>query len=48
MLPQRLRAQALANLLITVTAECEADLQQGAVVTVEASRIRVRRLPLMT
>jgi len=45
---ERLRAQALANLLITVTAECEADLQQGAVVTVEPSRIRVRRLPLIT
>ncbi|AFZ13479.1 hypothetical protein Cri9333_2618 [Crinalium epipsammum PCC 9333] len=45
---ERLRAQALANLLITVMAECEADLEQGAVVTVEASRIRVRRLPLIT
>lgn len=44
---ERLRAQALTNLLLTVTSECEVDLEQGAVVTVEPSRIRVRRLPLL-
>ncbi|HEY9852760.1 MAG TPA: hypothetical protein V6D28_25025 [Leptolyngbyaceae cyanobacterium] len=45
---ERLRAQALTNLLINVIGECEEDLQQGAVVTVESSRIRVRRLPLLS
>ncbi|MEH2258785.1 hypothetical protein [Nostoc sp.] len=44
---ERLRAQALANLLLTVIAECEEDLEQGAAVTVEPSRIRIRRLPLL-
>jgi len=44
---ERLRAQALTNLLLTVIGECEEDLEQGAVVTVEPSRIRVRRLPLV-
>lgn len=38
----------LTELLIRVISECEEDWQQGAVVTVEASRIRVRRLPLLT
>lgn len=44
---ERLRAEALTNLLLTVVGECEEDLEQGAVVTVEPSRIRVRRLPLV-
>ncbi len=43
-----LRAQALAELLQTVINECERNLEQGAVVTVEPSRIRVRRLPLLS
>ncbi|MEB3215892.1 MAG: DUF5615 family PIN-like protein [Nostocales cyanobacterium 94392] len=43
---QRLRAQTLTELLVRVIGECEEDLLQGAVVTVETSRIRVRRLPL--
>jgi predicted nuclease of predicted toxin-antitoxin system len=44
---ERLRAQALTNLLLTVIAECGEDLEQGAAITVEPSRIRVRRLPLV-
>lgn len=44
---ERLRAQALAELLLTVLTECEQDLEQGAAITVEPSRIRVRRLPLV-
>lgn len=45
---ERLRAQALTELLITIISQAEADLEQGAVVTVEPSRIRVRCLPLLT
>lgn len=45
---ERLRTQALANLLLTVMAECEEDLEQGVAVTVEPSRIRIRRLPLFS
>ena len=44
---QSLRASALTELLVKVINKCEADLQQGAVVTVEPSRIRVRHLPLL-
>ncbi|MDJ0694862.1 DUF5615 family PIN-like protein [Mastigocoleus sp. MO_188.B34] len=44
---QSLRAPALTELLFKVINKCEADLQQGAVVTVEPSRIRVRHLPLL-
>ena len=44
---ERLRAQALTELLIGVISECEEELQQGAAVTVEPSRIRIRRLPLL-
>ncbi|MBW4491511.1 MAG: DUF5615 family PIN-like protein [Oscillatoria princeps RMCB-10] len=43
---ERLRAQALTGLLLTVIGECEGALEEGAVVTVEPSRIRVRHLPL--
>jgi predicted nuclease of predicted toxin-antitoxin system len=45
---ERLRAQALTNLLLTVIAECEEDLEQGSAITVEPSRIRIRRLPLVS
>lgn len=45
---ERLRAQALTDLLLRVMSECEADLQIGAAVTVEPSRIRIRRLPLLS
>ena len=44
---QRLRARALTDLLLKVIAECEEDLEQGAAITVEPSRIRIRRLPLV-
>ncbi len=44
---ERLRAQALTDLLLTVVAECQEDLEQGAAITVEPSRIRIRRLPLV-
>lgn len=35
---ERLRAQALTELLLTVVAECEEELKQGAAVTVELSK----------
>jgi hypothetical protein len=35
------------NLLLTVIAQCGEDLGQGAAITVEASHIRVRHLPLV-
>ena len=45
---ERLRAQALTDLLLRVIHEFEQELQQGAAVTVEPSRIRLRRLPLLS
>ncbi|BAU10597.1 hypothetical protein LEP3755_10820 [Leptolyngbya sp. NIES-3755] len=45
---ERLRAQALTDLLLTIIAECAEDLEQGSAITVEPSRIRVRRLPLVS
>ena len=45
---ERLRAQAVVYLLLTVIAECEEDLTQGSAITVEPSRIRTRRLPLVS
>jgi predicted nuclease of predicted toxin-antitoxin system len=44
---ERLRAQALTLLLLTVIAECQEDLVAGAAITVEPGRIRIRRLPLV-
>ena len=44
---ERLRAKSLTELLLNVITECEEELQQGAAVTVEPSRIRIRRLPLL-
>jgi predicted nuclease of predicted toxin-antitoxin system len=44
---ERLRAQALTDLLLMVIAECKEDLEQGSAITVEPSRIRIRRLPLV-
>ena len=42
-----LRGEDLAELLLTVIAQCTADLEQGAAVTVQSGRIRIRRLPLL-
>ena len=44
---ERLRAQVLTELLLRVISECEEELQQGAALTVEPSRIRIRRLPFL-
>ena len=44
---ERLRAQALTDLLLMVIAECQEELEQGSAITVEPSRIRIRRLPLV-
>ena len=44
---ERLRAQALRDLLLMVIVECEEDIEQGSAISVEPSRIRIRRLPLI-
>lgn len=44
---ERLKAQALTDLLLVAIAECQEDLEKGAAVTVESSRIRIRHLPLV-
>ncbi|BAY30595.1 hypothetical protein NIES2107_24400 [Nostoc carneum NIES-2107] len=44
---EKLRAHALKDLLLTVIAECQEDLEQGSAITVEPNRIRIRRLPLL-
>lgn len=42
-----LRAEALANLLERILKQSSADLEAGAAVTVQARRLRIRRLPLI-
>ena len=42
-----LRADPLLKLLQTVCAQCEEEMEQGAVVTVQPGRIRIHRLPLL-
>lgn len=42
-----LRADALCALLERVIARCKADIEGGALVSVESQRIRLRRLPLI-
>lgn len=42
-----LRAEAVAVLIQSVVTQCEQELVQGAVVTVQEGRLRVRRLPLL-
>ena len=42
-----LRAEALTALLLRVIEQCEADLTAGAMVSAEATRLRVHRLPVI-
>ena len=42
-----LRGEALTELLLTVIAQCDSDIEQGAAVTVQTGRIRIRQLPLL-
>lgn len=44
---ERLRAQVLTDLLLMVVADCKKELEQGSAITVEPSRVRIRRLPLV-
>lgn len=44
---ENLRAEATASLIQAVTMQCAHDLAQGAVVTVQEGRLRLRRLPLV-
>jgi predicted nuclease of predicted toxin-antitoxin system len=44
---ERLRAKALTELILNVINECQPELQQGAAVTVEPRKIRIRRLPFL-
>jgi predicted nuclease of predicted toxin-antitoxin system len=41
-----LKSEALATLLVGVVARCANDLDGGALVSVEVSRIRIHKLPL--
>jgi predicted nuclease of predicted toxin-antitoxin system len=41
-----LRGGQLSELLQTVLRQCQADLDNGAVVSVQPGRVRVRRLPI--
>jgi predicted nuclease of predicted toxin-antitoxin system len=42
-----LKGDGVANLLKTVLAQCATDLIQGAAVTVQETRIRIRHLPIL-
>src|SRR3990172_767357 len=42
-----LYAQKAADLIQVVLTRCAEDLKQGAVITVQPGRIRIRRLPLL-
>ena len=44
---ERLRAQALTDLLLSVIDEFIEDLEKGVVLTVQSSRVRMRYLPLV-
>jgi predicted nuclease of predicted toxin-antitoxin system len=41
-----LRAEEFSILLQNVLARCRADLETGALVSVQGNRVRVRRLPI--
>ncbi|MCE5197837.1 MAG: DUF5615 family PIN-like protein [Armatimonadota bacterium] len=42
-----LRGEAIAGLLQSVIKRCTEDLKQGVAITVQESRLRIRRLPLV-
>jgi predicted nuclease of predicted toxin-antitoxin system len=42
-----LQAPDLTRLIQALVGQCDEDLEQGAVVTVQPGRIRIRRLPLL-
>ena len=42
-----LRGEGLAKLLQVVLSQCATDLEQGAAVTVQEGRIRIRHLPIL-
>ena len=42
-----LKAEALKKLLLAVIIECNEDLQNGAAITIDSNRIRIRKLPLI-
>ncbi|WP_330203192.1 DUF5615 family PIN-like protein [Cyanobacterium sp. DS4] len=44
---ERLKAVAMSELLLSILPQCQDDLLKGAVVTVDANRIRLRLLPLL-
>ena len=44
---ERLKAEAISNLLLSIVPKCEEELAKGAVVTVETHRIRLCLLPLL-
>ena len=44
---QRLRAQAMTELILSILRECSTELIQGVAITVESNKIRMRRLPLL-
>ncbi|MEB4591979.1 DUF5615 family PIN-like protein [Candidatus Thiothrix sp. Deng01] len=41
-----LKAVECASLIQTVLSQCQPDIEQGSVVTVQGQRIRIRRLPI--
>lgn len=43
---EKLRAEQLCNLLQMIAPQCEAELEAGAMVSVQESRIRIRKLPV--
>ena len=44
---ERLYGARAASLIQAVLTQCQDDLEQGAMVTVQPGRIRIRRLPLL-
>ena len=41
-----LKGDTCAALIQAVIAQCQQDIQQGSVITVQDQRIRIRRLPI--